>query len=198
MNDMEWKTFIKEITNKKVVNLKKECKQREVGLNTLYRTVSLLENTDNELYNKFMNMYPYQPRDIEEVDFEQIMRESILTGISQSELQEKYGFTKRTIQRKFANIGQTNERLYEIYKMYVECLRSGKELPEDIIIEVSKSYKPQEVRTRCQNLENRKEKFRERIKQIEMENNGTRQLKYYYKEQEKRVEQIIRNMREEK
>ena len=37
-----------------------------------------------------MDMHPYKPRDRQEYDFEQLMRESILTGISQKELEAKF------------------------------------------------------------------------------------------------------------
>ena len=52
MTDFEWKEFIIELnqTDKKV-DLKKECKARGVGLNTLYRKVNSLKETYSEIFN---------------------------------------------------------------------------------------------------------------------------------------------------
>ena len=141
MNYLEWKQFIKDIVKQgpKITNLKEECRKNHVGLNTLYRKLSILEETDYELYKQFISLHPYVPRDIQGVDFEQLMRESILTGISQKDLEIKYGVDKRTIQRKFANIKKDNSRLHEIYKRYTK-LKKGESLHHSIIDEVASEY----------------------------------------------------------
>ena len=88
MDDIEWIVFIKSIVSKgKNVNVKQECKERHVGLNTLYRKLQKLEKTNNELYQEFVSIHPYKPKDAQGVDFEQLMRESILSGMSQKELE---------------------------------------------------------------------------------------------------------------
>ena len=111
MTDFEWKEFIIELnqTDKKV-DLKKECKARGVGLNTLYRKVNSLKETDSEIFNEFIKKHPYSPRDISTIDFEQLMRESIICGVSQKDLENKYGVPKRTIQRKFRKIHDENPK----------------------------------------------------------------------------------------
>ena len=92
MTDLEWKEFIIELNQEdKKVDLRKECKARGVGLNTLYRKVNKLKETDREIFTEFMRLHPYIPRDISTIDFEQLIRESIIFGVSQKDLENKYG-----------------------------------------------------------------------------------------------------------
>ena len=192
MNDLEWTNFIKEILAKgKDVNLKSECKKRQVSLNTLYRKVSKLEETDIETYKEFMDMHPYKPRDRQEYDFEQLMRESILTGISQKELEVKYDIPKRTIQRKFAKIEKDNPELYNVYQIYVK-LKQGERLNHDVIDKVALEYVPQTAMTEEEKLKDRRQKFVESMRyagEIKDKN-----LKNHYREQIERVDRHIKNL----
>lgn len=187
MNDLQWEEFIKEIIQKgRNVNLKKECQGKHVGLNTLYRKVSMLQEKDRELYEEFISLHPYQPRDTQGIDFEQLMRESIITGISQRELAKKYHIGFRTIQRRFAKVEEENFKLYTIYKIYVEALKSDKELHHTIIEEVISEYVPQQVKTEREQLENRRKNFMEAMRSV-----SSKQMKQHYKEEINRVEQQI-------
>lgn len=160
MSDNQWEEFIEKITKQeKKVNLKKQCQEKQVGLNTLYRKVANLQETNMDLYQKFISLYPYKPRDTQGIDFEQLMRESIITGISQKGLQEKYDISKRTIQRQFATIEQENPELYSIYQMYVEALKAGKELNPSILDKVVSEYIPQQVKSTEEKLKERRKKF---------------------------------------
>lgn len=190
MNDLQWKEFIKEITQRgKDVNLKKICQEKHVGLNTLYRKVSTLQEKDRELYEKFISLHPYQPRDTQGIDFEQLMRESIIMGISQRELAKKYDIDYRTIQRRFAKIEENNFELYNIYQIYVEALKSGKELHHTIVEKVTSEYVPQQVKTEREQLEGRRKKFVEAMRSA-----SSRQMKQYYKEEINRLEQQIEHI----
>ena len=192
MDNNEWISFIREIVQKgNDVNLKKECEKRGVGLNTLYRKLILLEKVDNKLYKEFLFLHPYKPRDTQGVDFEQLMRESILTGISQHELEEKYGVTKRTIQRQFAKVQESNYELYCIYKKYVELAKQGKDLDYVSIDNVEEGYILQSPTTEKQKLENRRNQFVEAIKAANASKN--RQLSKHYKEQITRINKQIEN-----
>ncbi len=187
MNDIEWEEFIKEIIQKgKKVNLKKLCQEKHVGLNTLYRKVSRLQKTNILLYEQFNSLHPYQPRNIQGINFEQLMRECIITGISQKELEDKYGINKRTIQRRFAKIEQENLTLYNIYQIYVEALKEGKELHDNIINQVVAEYIPQQIQSEEQKLQDRRKQF------IESMNKATnKQTRNHYKDEIKRIEQQI-------
>ncbi len=190
MNDVEWKNFIEELTKQRVNNIAIACKNKNVGLNTLYRKVSKLEKTDNELYKKFIKLYPYKPRDVQGIDFRQLMIESILTGISQRDLALKYNIVFRTLQRKFKNIESEDSRLASIYKTYVS-LKNGKSLPYDILSELEAEYVPQKVVTKEENLENRRKQF---IESLNVAKEGKeKQLVKHYKEQIERIDLQIKN-----
>lgn len=190
MNDIQWEEFIKEIVQKgRNVNLKETCKEKHVGLNTLYTKVSILKDRNPVLYENFISLHPYKPRDIQGIDFEQLMRESIITGISQKDLERKYDISKRTIQRRFAKIEEENFNLYNIYQIYVEALKNGKQLHHTILGEVISEYIPQKVKTEKEKLEDRRKKFIESMRNVE-----NKQAKNHYKNEIKRVErQIERN-----
>ena len=190
MDNVEWIDFIQEIVKKgNNVNLKKECEKRGVGLNTLYRKVSGLEQTNYQLYQQFVILHPYKPRDTQGIDFEQLMRESIITGISQKELEAKYGVSKRTIQRKFANIEAENYNLYYIYQLYVDALKTGKTLHHSVIDKIVEEYVPQVVSTEKEKLESRRNQFKESIRNAK--ENKQRQLCKHYEEQIMRIDKQI-------
>ncbi len=186
MNNKQWNEFIAEMAQKKNVNLREVCKERGVGLNTLYRRVSHLQENDLQLYEKFIQMHPYKPRDVQGIDFEQVMRESILTNITQKELEKKYGVSKRTIQRKFAKIEEENIELYTIYRIYIEAQRSGKELKYSILEQVESEYIPQKIKTTIQNLEERRKQFLESMK-----NAKTKQVRKHIEDEIKRLDNQI-------
>lgn len=186
MNNKQWNEFIAEMAQKKNVNLREVCKERGVGLNTLYRRVSHLQENDLQLYEKFIQMHPYKPRDVQGIDFEQVMRESILTNITQKELEKKYGVSKRTIQRKFAKIEEENIELYTIYQIYIEAQRSGKELKYSILEQVESEYIPQKIKTTIQNLEERRKQFLESMK-----NAKTKQVRKHIEDEIKRLDNQI-------
>ena len=142
-------------------------------------------------------MHPYRPRDIKEIDFEQLMRESIIEKTSQQDLASKYGITKRTIQRKFAEIKENNPRLHDIYERYC-LLKKGEELDYRIMKEVCEEFQQQKPVTTQNSLTNRREAFLKRLQDLEQ--NGKSQqnanLINHYRRQLKRVEQQIEEEQE--
>ena len=143
MTDLEWKEFIIELNQEdKKVDLRKECKARGVGLNTLYRKVNNLKETNTEIFTEFMRLHPYIPRDISTIDFEQLMRESIILGVSQKDLESEYGVSKRTIQRKFRKIHDENPELFNLYQSYLMVDSQEKLMP--IIERALVGYEKQE------------------------------------------------------
>jgi hypothetical protein len=190
LSDIEWEKFIKEIVDQgKEINLVKACKEKSVGLNTLYRKVSKLEKTNPLLYQEFTSLHPYQPRDTQGIDFEQLMRECIITGISQKGLENKYDISKRTIQRKFAKIEEENYALYSVYKTYVDALKLGKTLHESVMDKVIEEYVPQQKITEEEKLKKRREKFLESMR----ETKDTNKMDTYRhcREQIERIDQQI-------
>ncbi len=192
MNDIQWKAFIRSIVNKgKKCNLKQMCQEKQVGLNTLYRKVGKLKEKDLELYDEFISLHPYKPRDIQGIDFEQLMREAILTGISQNNMEKKYNVSKRTIQRRFAQIEQENFNLYRIYQLYVGAIKNNQQLHYKILDEVASEYVPQQNKSEYEKLECRRNQFIQSLK--ETENAQTRK---HYQEEIQRITNQIEKIRE--
>ena len=192
MTDFEWKEFIIELnqTDKKV-DLKKECKARGVGLNTLYRKVNSLKETDSEIFNEFIKKHPYSPRDISTIDFGQLMRESIICGVSQKDLENKYGVPKRTIQRKFRKIHDENPELFNLYQNYLMIDSQEKLMP--IIEKALVDYEKQEPLNEEKQLEKRKNDFLDRIKVLQDENpkGAKKQAIQHYEEEIQRIDNQI-------
>lgn len=200
MNDIEWESFIQMLSKKgEEVNLKKECKKKGVGLDTLYSKVNELNHKEDkkEIAKRFLSMHPYRPRDIKELDFEQLMRESIIEKTSQSNLASKYRITKRTIQRKFAEIKEINPRLHDIYERYC-LLKKGEELDFKVIQEVCEEFQQQTPVTTQNSLKNRREEFLERLQDLEQNEKSQQNanLINHYRRQLKRVEQQIEEEQE--
>lgn len=189
MTDLEWKEFIIELNQKgKKVDLKKECKSKEVGLNTLYRKVNKLKETDNEIFLKFIKLHPYTPRDISTINFEQLMRESIIFGVSQKDLEHTYKVSKRTIQRKFKKIHEENPELFDLYQAYLSIDDEEKLAP--IVEKALVGYEKQEPLEEEKQLEKRKKDFLERIKVLEDNNSkgSKKQAIQHYKEEIQRID----------
>ncbi len=166
MKDNEWKEFILNLVeNDKKINLKEACREKRVGLDTLYRKVYKLKQEDNELYMKFMSLHPYIPRDIKSIDFEQLMRESIISGVSQKDLENIYGVSKRTIQRRFRKINEINPELFNLYQDYLNT--DSEEKLEYIIEKALEGYQKQEPLQYENEVKNRRQEFIDRIKQME-------------------------------
>lgn len=167
------------------------CQEKQVGLNTLYRKVGKLKEKDLELYDEFISLHPYKPRDIQGIDFEQLMREAILTGISQNNMEKKYNVSKRTIQRRFAQIEQENFNLYRIYQLYVGAIKNNQQLHYKILDEVASEYVPQQNKSEYEKLECRRNQFIQSLK--ETENAQTRK---HYQEEIQRITNQIEKIRE--
>lgn len=198
MNDIEWKEFISEIISCNCkVNLKSKCKERGVGLNTLYRKLELLKESDRDLYNEFIKQHPYSPRDISTIDFEQLMRESIIFNVSQKDMENIYGISKRTIQRKFKIIREENSELFDLYQAYLNIKDEDKK--DQIREKVMENYKRQEPLDEERQLKTRREEFLNRVQQLEKENvKGTRkQAINYYKHEIQRIDNQIEFNKEE-
>ena len=190
MSNIEWEKFIEEIIEKgKDVNLVQICKEKKVGLNTLYRKVALLKETNKDLYVRYITLHPYKPKEIKGINFEHLMREAILTGVSQIQLQNKYGVPKRTIQRKFAKISKENPQLYEIYQ---RCVNSKEELDYNTIDQIASEYIPQRKVTQEETLKEARKGFLKKLQ--DMDKSGNKQLYKHYEEQVKRTEQQINEL----
>ena len=191
MNDVQWEAFIRSVVQKgKKCNLKQICQEKQVGLNTLYRKVRKLREKNLELYDEFISLHPYKPRDTQGIDFEQLMREAILTGISQNNMEKKYNVSKRTIQRKFAKIEQDNFYLYRIYQLYIDATKNNQQLDYRILEEVASEYVPQQIKSEYEKLECRRNQFIQSLK--ETENAQTRK---HYQEEIQRVTNQIEKIR---
>ena len=200
MNDIEWESFIQMLNKKgEKVNLKKQCKKKGVGLDTLYSKVNELNHKEDkkEIAKRFLSMHPYRPRDVKEIDFEQLMRESIIEKTSQSNLASRYRITKRTIQRKFAEIKETNPKLHDIYERYCS-LKKGEELDAKIIQEVCEEFQQQTPVSTQNSLKNRREEFLKRLQDLEQgkKSQQNANLINHYRRQLKRVEQQIEEEQE--
>ena len=195
MNDIEWEEFIQELNKKgRTINLKKECKNRGVGLNTLYRKVNQLnirgDKKGKEIAKTFLKIHPYKPRDVVGIDFEQLMRQSIIEGTSQKGLEDQYGISKRTIQRKFAEIKQQNEELYDIYETYVKVSNKGEQLDYALIEKVAEEYKRQKPMTRRDILKTRRQTFLETLQNLQKreKSEGNTNLMNHYKKEIQRID----------
>lgn len=174
MNDIEWEEFLKEIINKgSDVNLRTECEKKHVGLNTLYRKLNIIIQTNYELYSTFVSLHPYKPREVQGLDFEQLMRESILTGESQRGLASKYNVDPRTLQRKFKKISTSNPELYKIYQHYSSAKRRGQEIDTNYKRRVEDGYvPPKKPLTPTTQIEKRREDFRKRLEVAKKDGDG--------------------------
>ena len=104
----------------------------ETDFRTFMRKVSILSATNPELYEKFIEIHPYKPREITGISIRNIVIE-YLNGDVQflSDLAKKHNIGVRTLNRKVNKLktskNQEERKLYDLYKAVAYNHKHGKE-----------------------------------------------------------------------
>ena len=91
---------------------KKLAKELGTDIRTLNKRIMELSAINPELYIKFINKYPYKPKEIE-LDIEELAIYSITHGNKMAA--NRFNISTRTITRKLKRLQQINPELYELY-----------------------------------------------------------------------------------
>lgn len=116
----EFEQYILEVINgeKSRVQITKEL---ETDYRTLNKKIQLLSIDNPELYLRFIQKYPYKPREITTVPIRKAVYEFLTTGIDMEELAKKYQIGVRTLSRKINALGKSkNDEDVNLYHLCKE------------------------------------------------------------------------------
>lgn len=96
------------------VTRKQLAKELETDMRTLNGKITELATTNPELYQKFIEKFPYRPKTIK-VDVQELAIKVIRYGLEITA--RETGISIRTISRKVKELEKINPELYELYQM---------------------------------------------------------------------------------
>lgn len=126
INDDKFEEYVKALINKKITHVKL-AKELKTDTRTLKDRIYSLQN--QELLVEYFKVFPYKPKENKNIDYEAFVIELIKSNEQVSMLREKYQIAERTYRRNINKLKNTNNRLYKIYKSYID----GKISEEDLI-----------------------------------------------------------------
>ena len=100
--------------------------------NTLNNKIQELVVYNPELYKKFIEKFPYKPREYTHIDYEALIIDILKNGYTRRELEGVYGISSRTIQRKIHLIEANNPELVQLYREVSRYRKQQKELPKEL------------------------------------------------------------------
>lgn len=127
MKELTQKEFEEQI--EKVINgqitRKALAKELETDIRTLNRKITGLADTNPDLYFKFIEKFPYKPKEIK-LNIEELAIYAIQKGTSQAAI--KFGISQRTVTRKVNKLKKEQPELYGLFcgKEYIQ----GEDIPQ--------------------------------------------------------------------
>lgn len=116
INEQEFEKLVKKVIKKEITRVEL------VGIlhtdtRTLYEKIYNMENT--ELLEKYLEQYPYKPRENKNINYKNLIIETIRNNKRVSDVQKEYGIAGRTYRRNIERIKLQDSKLYNIYKNYI-------------------------------------------------------------------------------
>lgn len=99
IKDSEFEQLMLEVIEGKKSRVKL-AEELQTDWRTLNKKIQLLSMTNPELYKKFVEKYPYKPKEITAIPLKTMLVEFLKTGIRMQDLANKYGIGERTLRRK--------------------------------------------------------------------------------------------------
>lgn len=134
----EFESRIQDVIDGKTTRVKLlgELKIDKVTLNNKIQELVIY---NPELYKRFIEKFPYKPREYTHIDYEAIIIDILKKGYTRRELDEVYdGVSSRTIQRKIKELEAENLELINLYREVSKYRKSQKELPERLKLAIDR------------------------------------------------------------
>lgn len=110
------------------INRKQITREYHISSRTINLMITELSKTNPELYMRFIERFPYKPKEIENIDFVELVKEIMKQDKTIEDLSITYGVSTRTIRRRIGKMKDSNEieissgmtldELYHLYKRY--------------------------------------------------------------------------------
>lgn len=101
----------------------------KIDRDTLNNKIQELVVHNPKLYQKFIEKFPYRPREYTHIDYEALIIDVLKKGYKRRELSDIYGIDSRTIARKIYLIEESNPDLIALYREVSKYRKAQKKLP---------------------------------------------------------------------
>lgn len=184
-------------------------KEYHISARTTNLMITELSKTNPELYMRFIEKYPYKPKEIENINFVELTKKIIKEDKFIEDLATKYNVSTRTIRRRITNMkgskeiepstGITLDELYNLYKRYraEELSLEDREIIETMKVgEIQNAINSQESRKNY--LENIINQYKEYRKQGIPTKKAAKMLGYSFLDIYKKQGELARILTEQR
>ena len=165
IKDSEFEQLMLEVIEGKKSRVKL-AEELQTDWRTLNKKIQLLSMTNPELYKKFVEKYPYKPKEITAIPLKTMLYEFLKTGIKMQDLADKYGISERTLRRKIEALKNSDNpkdrELYDICKQTAYNRAHGRKTSFELQRNIEELKIEEEKITQSD-----KEKRRQQLLQIE-------------------------------
>ena len=104
----------------------------KIDRSTLNNKIQELVVYNPKLYKKFIEKFPYRPREYSHIDYEALLIDILKKGYKRREWDDIYEIDSRTITRKIHAIEKTNPELINLYRKVSKYRKMQKKIPSDL------------------------------------------------------------------
>lgn len=176
MKEMSKEEFYEEIRSviRGKITITKLAKELQTDSRTLNNKIQELSVYNPELYNEYVEKFPYKSKSRDDIDFEALAIEIVKKNMTMQAVEKKYNVGERTVRRRIEELKKENPYLYAIYKEVKGNIKHSKEnspeLQSKIGDLVSRTVKVSELNEKRQKeLEEIEAVFQNRCKYVSKE-----------------------------
>ena len=176
MKEMSKEEFYEKIRSviRGEISTTKLAKELQTDSRTLNNKIQELSVYNPELYNEYVEKFPYKSKSRDDIDFEALAIQIVKENMTMKTVEEKYNVGERTVRRRIEALKKENPYLYGIYKEVKENIKHFKknspELQSKIGDLVSRTVKVSELNEKRQKeLEEIEAVFQNRCKYVSKE-----------------------------
>lgn len=203
----EFEKLIRQVIDGKITRREISI-QYGIAIRTINGRITELATTNPELYQKFIDKYPFKPKAITHINFVELTKKIMKEGCSVSGICGVYDISERTFSRRIREMkdsdtldeltGLPQRKIYELYKKY-----SRRELSfdDEILIDNMKIGNIQEqerVTDRKTSLEELLQKYYQLISEGLSKAEAARKLGFSYEDMYKKEDELKRIKTEQK
>ena len=115
-----------------VIDGKSTRVELKIDRSTLNNKIQELVVYNPKLYKKFIEKFPYRPREYSHIDYEALLIDILKKGYKRREWDDIYEIDSRTITRKIHAIEKTNPELINLYRKVSKYRKMQKKIPSDL------------------------------------------------------------------
>lgn len=122
ISQAEFESLVEILIDGKITR-KKLAKGLDTDIRTLNNKITELSIYNPELYEKYVQKFPYRPKTRRDIDFEALVIYAMKNSKTLDEIAEEYQVSRRTVARRIKEMEKTNPELFNLYREYADSLK---------------------------------------------------------------------------